>query len=41
MSELKSVFDFRKEDAVLIEIPFQFVYSNNFEIWMQFEPIKL
>ncbi|KAF0137656.1 MAG: hypothetical protein FD143_3740, partial [Ignavibacteria bacterium] len=39
--ELKSVFDFRKEEKVLIEIPFQFIYSNNFEVWMQFEPIQI
>ena len=37
MTELKSVFDFRKEEKVLIEIPFQFIYSNNFELSIQFE----
>ena len=41
MSELNSVFDFRKEEKVLIDIPFQFIYSNNFELCMQFEPIQI
>ena len=41
MSELKSVFDVRKEETVLIDIPFQFIYSNNLEVWMQFGPIQI
>ena len=37
MSELKSVFDVMKEEKVLKSIPYQFVYFNKFEVWMQFE----
>ena len=41
MGTLKIVFDSRKEEKVLMDIPFQFIYSNNFEVWIQFAPIQI
>ena len=41
MSELKSVFDVMNEEKDLIGIPFQSIYSNIFEVWMQFETIHV
>ena len=41
MTQKKSLFNFLDEVEVGMDISYQFIYRNNLEVWMQFEPIQI